>query len=426
MKISGFKWLLIGVFLCELSSILSLSFKYYMYIRLLGIAISVVAFFRFNKSRLFNQDFLFVFLFIQTVFIIIRGSLMGNHFVYYENNEKVVGLYKVVRHFLVYPHSGLAFLVPFVFLIKVNLKELVSIRAMSLICVFVSAFSIFLFFDIITNVGDYGAIEINIGEEQVGISYLMSNLCIGFGAILLMSLCFRYLKGAVYWLLPVSVFSYFIINLIAASRGGVVSSVLYILIFMFFYFKYARKQHQMSRVISLLFWVVVIILFVRLVIYMSTNSWFDYFIFRIEKGETLDNNNRTLFTNALIKDFNSDPMSWVWGRGINGSYSVMGSQRVSMEWGWLWYILKGGILYLATYVFILLRTFYRGCFKSENVLCKAFGMLALIQVYSLLPFGLPQVNLWCLLIWIGVGFINRPNILMMSDSEIQQYFESYR
>lgn len=418
--VSDYKWLFAGFFLCEFSSSLSLFIGFSTYLRMLGVIIIFISFFKIERFKLSTYKPVYSLLIFFTFFILIRGSLIGNDYVLYETNQRVHGLYSVIRHFILYPHSGLAFLIPLVFLLKFDLKELFTIKRLSLICVFLSFILLYYFYSQISN-ADAGNVELE-GDEDMRLSTLMNMLCVGFGAILFMSLCFKYLKGLVYWLIPLFVLFYFVINIIAGSRGGTVSSLLYIIIFVFFYFKYARDTRQ-RRIVSWLMIAIVVFAFVKIFNYLYDNSYFDYFLYKVEKGETLEENNRTVFVKALVQDFNSDPLSWLWGRGINGAYRVSGSIRTSMEWGWLWYILKGGILYLATYVFILLRTFYIGFFKSKNVLCKAFGVFALLQVYSLIPFGLPAVNLWNLIVWIGVGFINYAPNLTLSDNEIQLFFE---
>ena len=89
--------------------------------------------------------------------------------------------------------------------------------------------------------------------------------------------------------------------------------------------------------------------------------------------------------------------------------------RSAMEWGYLWLILKGGIVYFLAYIYLLIKPAILGIFRSNN---------QLIQVLSLIPFGVPAVSTLFLLTWHGARLISDPQFRRLSDEEIDLMINS--
>lgn len=142
----------------------------------------------------------------------------------------------------------------------------------------------------------------------------------------------------------------------------------------------------------------------------------DFFISKI------DNESRGGVEENFFADM--DYASWIIGRGALGSYFDMNFMdsnpyRTEIETGYLYLILKGGIIYLIIYTTVLLRAFYLGFFKSNNTFTKAFACLALICCIELIPFGVPMLNIKYFSLWFGVGVCLNKEIRALSNKDIK-------
>lgn len=75
--------------------------------------------------------------------------------------------------------------------------------------------------------------------------------------------------------------------------------------------------------------------------------------------------------------------------------------RQVIETGYLFMILKGGIIYLFLYVALYLHAIIRA-FKSGNILLKIMAAELIIRLFTLYPFGLPAFGYTDLLCWIFI------------------------
>ena len=125
-----------------------------------------------------------------------------------------------------------------------------------------------------------------------------------------------------------------------------------------------------------------------------------------------------------------DPESWIWGRGATGTYfdpmfveEDIEGYRSEIETGYLDLILKGGIIYLATYVICLGYAAFLGLRRSKNALCNSFGAIILISLIELIPYGIPIWNLKFFSIWMGIAICLNPTLRAMSNEEVKQFLK---
>lgn len=113
-------------------------------------------------------------------------------------------------------------------------------------------------------------------------------------------------------------------------------------------------------------------------------------------------------------------VDWVFGRGWFGRYYEPGFKifRSSIETGYLALILRGGFLYLIPYVATLSFTAFTGYFKSNNLFCKSFAIMCLMQIISLYPYGWPVFNYFHFILWMGVWVCNIKSFREMTDNQI--------
>ena len=139
------------------------------------------------------------------------------------------------------------------------------------------------------------------------------------------------------------------------------------------------------------------------------------------------NDNRGGISNDFIKDFNADPLSWIIGRGVNGSfltnYYEHGEHRVYMEWGFLYLILKGGVVYLMLYIYCMLHAAYKGLFHSNNSFSKGLSFMCIFIIMNMISTGAnPQFSTLYILAWISFGLVERKEVRELKDSEIYNLF----
>ena len=428
LKNNYFLYIIIGLILYNLCGVISLFFSLANYVKMVACLVMIYGYIKSPKYKLGSLSISYGVFTILTAFMVFRGSLMGNFYFNYELGTRIDTPYGIIRNFLISPNSALALFIPFVFLLRFELKNLKYIKISAFFGLIISILMLATFSDsIFSSINSSGMTLIQNGEgEYLSVREFSGKLYVCYGAIVLMSFWLGYFNKLIYWLFPLLMVLHLVTSIMGGGRGGTFSSALYLLVFIWLYYKNTNVVSK--KMSNILFGRLLIVFFSTIVVYKfvdaynNGNQMFDFFIKRMEDGGDLYDNNRTEYVNEFVKDFNEHPLAWVFGRGVNGLYRCHGSWRASLEWGYLWLILKGGILYLASYVFILLKSFYVGYFKSHNLLCKGFAMLVLLQVYSLLPFGIPTVSMQFFLVWLGVGIINKPGFLSLSDKEVKKYF----
>lgn len=131
---------------------------------------------------------------------------------------------------------------------------------------------------------------------------------------------------------------------------------------------------------------------------------------------------RSVIEQAFYK--NLDLNCFVYGRGWFGCYydNVYAIYRSGLETGYLTLILRGGIVYLALYVSLLLYSGIRGFFFSKSLFVKSYSIIILISILSLYPFGWPAFDFYFLFIWMGVFICNNEYYLKMTDNQVKLLF----
>ena len=203
-----------------------------------------------------------------------------------------------------------------------------------------------------------------------------------------------------------------LINAYMGRRGATAFSVLYLLSMWLIYVIHKGSNRFMVFIIGVLMLGVAYMIFIN-----TSDSFFSYIL---ERGM---DDNRSDRNEDLIVDMTANG-DWLCGRGWFGQYfDTVYGYRGSIETGALALLLRGGFLYLVPYVAILLFTFVNGLFRSNNIICKSFGLLAGLQILYLYPYGWPMFSMDYLMLWVGVYCCNQPLFRYMSDDTIcKKYF----
>lgn len=200
-----------------------------------------------------------------------------------------------------------------------------------------------------------------------------------------------------------------------ARRGGLAMSIMYLV---FAWLMYSLNDRNTSTIKMILMALIV----VGLCYVLFTNMADSFFATLMERG---DENSRVGVEESFYEDMKSTT-DWTFGRGWFGRYydPLFGNWRSAIETGYLALVLRGGLLYLIPYICCLFLTFFNGYFRSNNLFCKSFGLICLMQIISLYPYGWPAFNFFHFIIWLGVWVCNHEAVRKMTDQQIlSSYFK---
>jgi hypothetical protein len=215
-----------------------------------------------------------------------------------------------------------------------------------------------------------------------------------------------------------TIFISLIIMALLSRRGAVIyliSLLLFYTLITFFSSSIIIKRSKFSAILGTLISVGLASLMVA-VINLNFNPL-------IEKINTGFDNRKTIF-NDFTDDFNSHPIDWYIGRGMNGTfYSSTNSllkinQRDTIENGYYHLILQGGGIYLFIISFISLLAIYKGFFQSNNIVAKAFASIVAIYFIDMIGFGLPSLALKHVLVWIAISFCFSTSFRNLKDEQL--------
>lgn len=196
-----------------------------------------------------------------------------------------------------------------------------------------------------------------------------------------------------------------------ARRGGLAMSIMYLVLA---WLMYSLNDRNTSTIKMILMALVV----VGLCYVLFTNMADSFFATLMERGVE---NSRVGVEESFYGDMKSTT-DWAFGRGWFGRYydPLFGNWRSSIETGYLALVLRGGLLYLIPYICCLFLTFFNGYFRSNNLFCKSFGLICLMQIISLYPYGWPAFNFFHFFVWLGVWICNNRTYRMMNDDQVNQ------
>lgn len=430
--------IVIGLVLIEIVELVALTVSAPLGIacRVIGTMMVVCSLF-FTKHYPFKTTPLPYQLFIYwSVIVILRGSLIGN----FKPGENP-SLFNIING-LMTGGSAFAYLLPLVAILCYDMKMLSYLKKTSFIFSFVSLLLIVLMKDYFMSasfyLGDSGFSD-TFGGTMTSRAFV-TMLFPGFGLITFMAFTYEYIDDKIKFLLPLAILAYFFGEAIAAGRAQSVLSLGYLVSILYLSYKYGLNKTQTYKKTSgrkkKMVIVIVVCLFLSFIIYLyNTTEVFDLLMQRAfgGKGESsFAGSGREALSDAMIKDFNNNPIDWIVGRGINGSYIyneyVEGEsigRRIYMEWGFLYMILKGGIVYLFLSTIILLRAVFLGLKRSNNLLCKAMAVMCFWQIIGLsCGISEPFMNARIAVVWMCVGCIENRKIRQLDDNTIRTYFNN--
>lgn len=413
--------IIIGFLLYEFSTALLIfqgSDRFQKFIGLMVIVYFVLKSRKWKLSGVTNKLLIWLFS-IEILMVII--SIFWISFYYDPFNGSIRGF---VSNLLFFTHSPLTFFIPLAAYLPLTSHDIKWLRNLTLIVVLIQLLVLIfnwqhVFFSdvigrtsLVSKTGDF-----------VSVRELVLSIFSGIGIVAFFLWNRVYLSKTHYLLFLSSVFLAFISSASGGGRGGSIILFSYLIVAIII-----NNSNAKFRIFKL---ITIASVFTFLLFYLYINTTVFSFLFQRlftdDSYSSLKESSREYFTESMIKDFKTDPLSWIFGRGVYGAYRLpSGEYRQWMEWGYLYQVLKGGIIYLIAYVSILLYSFKKAIYNSNNILIKSMGFLCLLQVIELIPFGLPDMTAKYFIVWWFVGIISKREIREMSDNEIIQNFFKLR
>jgi hypothetical protein len=148
-------------------------------------------------------------------------------------------------------------------------------------------------------------------------------------------------------------------------------------------------------------------------------SYFSLFFERMGEGMWT----REVVIEYFFQDFNSTPRDWITGRGMYGEFfgglanitDENTGMRDVIENGYLYLILKGGLIWVVLLVLFSLKAIYLGYFKSQNLLCKGFAMIILLYFVDMIGYGIPTTSMKYIMVFISIAGCNSDWLRNCSD-----------
>lgn len=438
LKLPPLVGVVLGVFCYELGTTSLYLYKPYVIPTLLKlIGLCIILFFVSRSSyRSFGGkvDFPYRVLTLWLMLVVLRGVFIGN--LRPESTSFSDGL----RFAFIGEFGEITYLVPLLALMTVRLDSLYYLKKLAIVfCALFIILAIDNREQILFGMIAQGKTElIDFNGEEISVRNIIKAASPGFGLIVFMLFCFNYIKGKGKILFPAAILLSFVGNAIGGGRGATAFALFYLILFFYIVFKYPIKEVKNKKVkrSNKLFRFILFVLIITagtwgiIYLYQQTHI-FDVLLNHAFGGKDIGsgswNDNRGTITKDFYADFNSDFFAWIWGRGANGTfhtlYDYSGGQRAYMEWGYLYLVLKGGIIYLFLFVFCLLHGAYVGYFRSNNAFSKALSFMCLILVMNLVSTGAePQYSMLYVLSWMCFGLVERKEVRSLSDSEIFNFF----
>lgn len=416
-KLSSIVFIVIGFLLYEFSTALQIFYGSDRLFKLLGLFLIFVPALLSKKRapKGTTKKLLIALLFVQLLMVII--GVFNLAFRYDPFDESLRNLF---RNLMFYTHSPLTYLIPFAAFLPFTINDFKKLTTIGIIIIGVQIVLFIMnrgeMFNPVASITGRTSLLSESGDFLT-VRQLANSIFSGVGLLAFLTWSRKYINEITFWILISGIFLAFA-SIVAGGGRGTSFVILGYIITAFAISNYGNKLGILK--LGVLF----LILAVVLVYLYNNTSVFDFLFNRMFEDESqaeFRESGRESFTNALIADFNNTPLNWLFGRGIYGAYILPdGDYREAMEWGWLYQILKGGIIYLVTYVGILLYSFKKAVFNSNNMLMKAMGFLCLWQVIELIPFGLPSMTAKYFLVWLFVGVISQKGIRELHDKDILQ------
>jgi len=432
---------LIGISFYEISDTVLYLVEPLFYPTLLRIVGMVLTIYYLSKASYKRLDSgittVFNFMIFWSVIMLLRGSFMGNYI-----PGGPYGGVDLVRRAFMNSFGALTFFIPLMALMQMKWNSLYYIKRFAIVYCAISLIMTYMAKEQIA----YGQISEgwttiqDVNGEFISVRTLIRSAFPGFGLTLFGLFCNNYIKGPISLLFPIAIFFFFIAMAIGGGRGDTIFNLLYLIAYFYLLIRWYPinkgqngRRSKGSRITRRVAAIVLSLGFGVLLLYLyKQTDVFDYVLERAfgtkQLSTEIHSDSREILVRDFVQDFNAHPLDWIWGRGVNGSYVThhldINGRRAWMEWGYLYLVLKGGVVYLVLFVLCMLHAVYLGFRKSRNAFSKCLSVMCLMLLFDLSSTNAePQFTTQFVLTWFCFGMLERKEVLMMSDDDICDYFD---
>lgn len=143
-------------------------------------------------------------------------------------------------------------------------------------------------------------------------------------------------------------------------------------------------------------------------------------LFFSELSMRVDEDSRSDVHQWFYRGMNENPLYWIFGKGINGSYYCPGTEESAMrqivETGWYQVIFKVGIVGTLIILNVFIRSIRK--IKNANILIRACVFYIIISMLEMVYAGVPAFNSHWVVLWLCVALCNSPDIRNLSNEEV--------
>lgn len=399
LKSTSFDWILIGFILHALGGIFFNSSKPICY-TLCGLGLVIIFFnalFQMPHKMPFKGavQSLFLFYLLWSIFIIVLPFFTRESFT-------------LDGFSLISPYTWLSLTTPLIVFLGFEYLSLRSIFKFSYIYAIIGIVLLIL------NYHDIFAVNQNFDsdeyQEYIGIAGIPLQF---LSASSFMVLCYAFVPSRFRIIAFLTMFLSLFTVLFTARRSSV---FMYLIILLFTFIIYVIASKKGTGVLKFILGITVFIVGIA-IFNVYAGSTFSFFLSRLHEDT------RSGIVEYFYESFKGKTWDWIIGRGINGTYYCplfVNFNRGEIETGYLHIILKGGLIYLAFYLFFLAHSAYLGFFRTKNRLTKAMALYLVAHIIYLVPFGLPMFNFEFIIIWISILYCQSKEWRTYTDLEINK------
>lgn len=268
-------------------------------------------------------------------------------------------------------------------------------------------------------VNDYNAMKEAFTDNQLSLDTISKEFCFCSGFLLFCSPFSRKWKIYVVWC---AFFICFLLSLFMARRNLIATILLF---FVFFIIGKIRSKQSNIFTKCVAF---IVLVFSSILIFniakgvMNGSSSIALLENLSLRMSNFDSDGRFNVQNFLLNDLNENPLRWIFGKGINGSYYCPGftesGYRNIIETGFLQIVLRIGLLGLLSYLIVVIYTVKNSI--NGNVFIRSASYYIIIYSIQTVYAGVPAFDLGWVLFWILISICNNRKFRDLTDNEIKQ------
>lgn len=252
---------------------------------------------------------------------------------------------------------------------------------------------------------------VDVGQNELGFYFYLASTTVA--TIFLIPMAIFYISGNIpnqtQKTVLVMAMALSIITTMSFGRRG--SSIMILAIFILQFAIYIRWRSK-HKILFILLGIVSLILILA------------YFYIFIDLFPVLSDRLQEDTRSRVEQDFwNSTTVeSFIFGKGLHGTYKSDYMNRSLIETGYLYIILQKGILYLIPYVYLIIVSAFRGLFQGRSLFVKSLSLFLLYELCLLYPGGNPQWSLQHFVLFLSISICGCSS--WRHENEIPNYIKN--